>query len=208
MIRILDDVVFNYDLELLLHLTAVYVDETLHPNVDRREDIAAEDYLGLDARQILIIIDGERQVHQWSLTAIDYLIIFVDKLELWDLFQTWVLQIRISSGEAVASEGPVHVKQEVVRKGEILRHRKDNDAIQTPSAPSYEFDIVHDDVVSDPLDSVIIAQIMRKKLSHLIHPCYIHGHIVDLEIIAILWEYQLVLQVEDTVGDACPFIWW
>jgi hypothetical protein len=82
MLRILDDVVFYYNLELLFHLSAVYVDETLHPNVDRREDIAAEDYLGLDARQILIIIDGERQVHQWSLTAIDYLIIFVDKLEL------------------------------------------------------------------------------------------------------------------------------
>lgn len=82
MVCILDDVVFYDDLELLFHLSAVYVDETLHPNVDRREHIATEDYLGLDARQILIIIDGERQVHQWSLTAIDYLIIFVDKLEV------------------------------------------------------------------------------------------------------------------------------
>ena len=111
MVRILDDVVFYNDLELLFHLPAVYVYETLHPYVDRREDIAAEDYLGLDARQILIIVDGERQVHQRSLTAIYYLIIFVDKLELRDLFQTWVLQIRITSGEAVASEGPVHVEQ-------------------------------------------------------------------------------------------------
>jgi hypothetical protein len=186
MVRIFDDVVFYDDLEMLFHLSAVYVDETLHPYVDRREDIAAEDYLRLDARQILIIVDGERQVHQWSLATIDYLIIFVDKLELGDLFQTWILQIRISSRESVASEGPVHVQQEVVRKGEILRHRKDNDAIQTPSAPSYEFDIVHDDVVSDPLDPMVIAQIMRKKLSHLIQPCYVHGHIVDFEIIAIL----------------------
>ena len=63
MVRILDDVVFYNDLEELFHLSAVYVDETLHPNVDGREDIAAEDYLGLDARQILIIVDGERQVH-------------------------------------------------------------------------------------------------------------------------------------------------
>lgn len=54
---------------------------------------------------------------------------------------------------------------------------------------------------------MVIAQIMRKKLSHLIHPCYVHGHIVYLEIIAILREYKLVLQVEDTVGDACPFKW-
>jgi hypothetical protein len=63
MVSILDDVIFYNDLELLFHLSAVNVDDTLHPYVDRGEDIAAEDYLGLDARLILIVVDGKRQAH-------------------------------------------------------------------------------------------------------------------------------------------------
>ena len=77
MVGIFDNVVFYNDLELLFHLTAVYVDNTLHTNVYRWEDIAAEDDLYLDARQILIVVYGKRQVHQWALSAIDYFIIFV-----------------------------------------------------------------------------------------------------------------------------------